>query len=147
MSVDASAPWIGSVYRHIPQHADVLNFEFAGLYRDNRWNLAGERTLYLAGDQGVLAAEWARRLPYPWPANIGRRSLTRQVYRLGARFDHVVDVRSPESIQRFGIDPSSNWIVDMASTRNIVRVVRDSTPAQAIIVPSIAYIDDHARWN
>lgn len=148
MTNDASSPsWVGSVYRHTPLHANVLNFEFAGLYGNNRWNVPGERTLYLAADQGVLAAEWARHLPYPWPIHVGHRALIRQVHRLHVRLTHVRDVRDPEFIKRCGIDPSSNWVADMTSARHIARFVRVTTAAQAMIVPSIAFIDDHSRWN
>ncbi len=149
MSDDAPrfSPWVGSAYRHLPQHADVLNFEFAGLYGDNRWNLVGERTLHLAADQGVLLSEWARSLPCPWPATIGHRALTRQVHRLHIHLKRVLDVRDPEFIQRCGVDPSANWIADLSSARHFAKVVRNTTTAQAIIVPSIAFIDDHTRWN
>ncbi len=142
----ASSPWIGSTYRHIPVDADILNFEFAGLFGDNRWNHAGEPTLYLAADQGVLATEWARHLPYPWPANVGHRALTRQVHRLHIHLNRVLDVRDHAFIRRCGVEPSTDWFADMSSARHVANVVRHTT-TQAIIVPSIAFVDDHTRWN
>ena len=56
------AGWSGDAYRHIPKTSpfDVLDFRFAGLGADNRWNTPGQPTLYLAGDEGVLIAEWGR---------------------------------------------------------------------------------------
>ncbi len=145
--VPESSPWIGSVYRHVPPHADVLNFEFAGLHGDNRWNLAGEPTLYLAGDRGVLAAEWARHLPHPWSADAINRATARTVFGLGLRLQRVVDVRDAAFVQRCGVHPTTDWFPDLSAARHIASVVRNTTSAQSIIVPSIAFVDDHSRWN
>lgn len=142
-----SSSWVGGLYRHVPVDADVLNFEFAGLFGENRWNSAGERTLYLAADQGVLATEWARHLPYPWPASVGHRALTRQLFRLHVHVSRVADVRNPAFLQRCGIEPSADWFVDVSSARRVASVVRRTTTIQAIIVPSVAFIDDQTRWN
>jgi RES domain-containing protein len=56
----AIMPWTGAAYRHISARAnpDVLDFGFVGLNTDNRWNTAAEPSLYLAGDPGVIIAEW-----------------------------------------------------------------------------------------
>ena len=52
--------WSGTALRHIPAGSpyDVLDFRFAGRGTDNRWNQSDSPTLYLAGDEGVLIAEW-----------------------------------------------------------------------------------------
>jgi hypothetical protein len=51
-------------FRIVPDipHVDPLDPSFAAKSDSNRWNRLGEPTLYLAGDQRVLAAEWARHL-------------------------------------------------------------------------------------
>lgn len=42
-------PWLGYAVRHIPNGSyDVYDFSRAGLAVDNRWNVQGEPTLYLA---------------------------------------------------------------------------------------------------
>jgi len=51
---DRASSWTGEAYRHIPVTAkDVLDFRWAAASNENRWNAAGEPTLYLAGDIGT----------------------------------------------------------------------------------------------
>jgi hypothetical protein len=55
-------PWQGAAVRHIPKFAtyDIYDFSYAGVCPDNRWNLKGEPTLYLAKEKNVALAEYAR---------------------------------------------------------------------------------------
>ncbi len=66
MSLDAHlTPWTGTALRHLPSGTpfNVLDFRFAGLGAENRWNAPGHPTLYLAGDEGVLIRLPRRSLP------------------------------------------------------------------------------------
>ena len=58
----AVRPWRGRVYRHIPGSSPCgpLETRFAARSQENRWNRAGEPTLYFAGDRAVLIGEFAR---------------------------------------------------------------------------------------
>ena len=64
----------GSALRHIPAGSpfDVLDFRYAGRAADNRWNEPGYPTLYLAGDEGVVIAEWGATLQRIAPPNCNR---------------------------------------------------------------------------
>lgn len=95
----------------------------------------------------MLAAEWARLLPHPWSDGIAHRSLARLVFRMGIRLERVLDLRRPEDLEQFDVQPSSLWVADTSLTRQMARSVRQNTIAQAIIVPSIAFIDDLTRWD
>ena len=57
-------PWQGNAVRHIPQLADrqydVYDFSYAGRSAENRWNLQGEPTLYLAKEKNVALGEIGR---------------------------------------------------------------------------------------
>jgi hypothetical protein len=77
-------PWSGVAYRHIPAGSsfDVLDFRFAGRGHDNRWNDPGDRTLYLAGDHGVIVAEFARHLRLDRGNDARIVTQVRQIYRL-----------------------------------------------------------------
>jgi RES domain-containing protein len=79
------APWTGLAYRHIPAGSpySVLDFRFAGSSSDNRWNVAGEPTLYLAGDYGVVLAEYARHFDHERALREPQLLHARQLYRLG----------------------------------------------------------------
>ena len=141
-------PWIGVGYRHIRAGAghDVLDFRFAGFGENNRWNKAGSPALYLAGDSGIVVAEWGRHLT----GNIAPGtplSSQRVVYRLKVRLDSVMDLRLEHNVEALGFSWSPAWFLDSKVTRSLAEHIRAQGPAQAIIVPSIAFIDDHARWN
>lgn len=52
-------------FRNGPQgepENDPLDSSFSTMSDDNRWNRRGEPSLYLAGDVGVAAGEWARHV-------------------------------------------------------------------------------------
>jgi RES domain-containing protein len=145
---EALTPWIGSAYRHInaDRASDVLDFSNAGRYGRNRWNIPGELTLYVAGDIGVAIAEWGRRLPVSFPDQV-IRPVVRDVYRLQLRLDAVLDLRAPEIAPLLGLTGTPDVFRDVELARSTARRVRRSTRAQAMIVPSIAFLDDLTRWN
>jgi RES domain-containing protein len=144
----ALKPWIGSAYRHInaTRGIDVLDFSNAGKYGKNRWNIPGEPTLYVAGDIGVAIAEWGRRLPVSFPDQ-AIRPVVRDVYRLQLRLDAVLELRAPEIAPLLGLTGTPEEFRDMELARSTAGRVRRSTRAQAMIVPSIAFLDDLSRWN
>ena len=72
----------------------VAHVLFAGRSADNRWNEQGSPTLYLAGDEGVLIAEWGRHFTLQRAPALQQFSVERSVYRLELSLDQVLDVRS-----------------------------------------------------
>ena len=142
----ALTSWIGSAYRHINAGRDVLDFSRAGLYGKNRWNAPDEPTLYRAGDVGVAVAEWGRRFPASYP-DASARAVVRDVYRLHLRLDAVLDLRSDRVTRLLGIAGAPEIFRDMDAARSIAKVVRETSLAQAMLVPSIAFLDDLMRWN
>lgn len=142
-------PWIGTAYRHIPASStrDILDFRHAGRQPDNRWNTAGEPTLYLAGDPGILIAEWGRHFPLVFDANALPVAIERSVYRLSLRLQRVVDLRDPAAVKVWITANASPWFLDRDLTRIIAHSFRTQGTVQALIVPSIAFPDDLTRWN
>jgi RES domain-containing protein len=143
------SPWTGIAYRHVRANAnrDVLDFSFAGTFGRNRWNQPGEPTLYLAGDPGVLVAEWGRQLLASVSADVAAQTIERDVYRLHLRLDRTLDLRSPAVARQLGVTDLAAQATDRDAARAIAARVRSTTTAQAILVPSIAFIDDLTRWN
>lgn len=139
-------PWLGTAYRHIPagRDRDILDFRYAGQHPDNRWNAADESTLYLAGDPGIMIAEWGRHFPLIFDEGLLPVAVERSVYRLWLRLQHVVDLRDPASVSHAGNAP---WFLDRDLARAVARSVRATGAVQALIVPSIASLDDLSRWN
>jgi RES domain-containing protein len=145
---DLLTPWIGSAFRHInaARGGDVLDFSHAGLYGKNRWNRPGEPTLYLAGDIGVAIAEWGRRFPASFTGT-ALQPVVRDVFQLHIRLGSVLDLRSQESMSAVGHPEAPEIFRDVNIARAVAHRVRTTTSAQAMLVPSIAFLDDLTRWN
>ena len=75
----------------------VLDFRFAGRATTNRWNYAGEPTLYLARDRGVAIGEFARHLQERRAPPAARQIVARQLFGLRLAVDRVLDLTSPGS--------------------------------------------------
>lgn len=142
-------PWTGSALRHLAANApyDVTDFSYAGKSRENRWNTLGEPTVYLAGDAGVVVAEWGRHLIDERSMAIARRTAQRTVYRLHLSLNNVLDIRQPAVWRHLPIANPPFCFTDIAITRQAAHLVRQPTNAQAILVPSVAFLDDLTRWN
>ena len=142
-------PWRGSAYRHIPSGSPfpVLDTRFAGRSGANRWNEAGEPTLYLAGDRGVALAEFARHFRERLDAASGRLAASRDMFRLDCTLSAVFDLRDAPSRASLGLVGGVNAFLDVSIARATATFIRRTTSAEAILVPSVAYLDDLTRWN
>jgi RES domain-containing protein len=112
---------------------------------DNRWNAAGQPTLYLAGDPGVALAEWARHLEIDRAARSGGAQ-RRRLYRMKATVDALLDLRDVATAAALGIEGYPHCFLDRDLCRATATYLRTVTPAQALLVPSVAFLDDLARW-
>lgn len=142
-------PWVGAAYRHIRAGSDhdVLDFTFAGTDRLNRWNTPPAPTLYLNGDPGVLVAEWGRQLSEVYASDLEVQPIRREAYRLHLRLDAVIDLRNPNVTAALDRADAPHCFMDREIARSTARYLRETTPAQALLVPSIAFLDDLTRWN
>lgn len=142
------APWSGVVFRHLPAEAryDVLDFRYAGRAADNRWNAVGEPTLYLAGDVGVVVAEFARHIDVDRDPTLRPVVSARTVYRLLVRVDRLLDLRDPTVWDTLSLANAPFCFLDKEIARATARFLRRTTEAQALLVPSVAFLDDLERW-
>lgn len=142
-------PWTGSALRHLSANApyDVIDFAYAARSRENRWNVAGQPTLYLAGDAGVLAAEWGRHPIDDRSSQVAHRAAERTVYRLRLSLDAILDLRPPAIWSLLSLMDVPLCFTNRAVARAAAAAVREGSRAQAILVPSVAFLDDLSRWN
>jgi RES domain-containing protein len=142
------AGWTGDAYRHIPKASpfDVLDFRFAGLGADNRWNSPGQPTLYLAGDEGVLIAEWGRHFSVNRTLALQQKMVDRSVYRLHLSLDAVLDLRDDAVCRELSLEDAPLCFLDRELARAVATFIRVSTAAQGILVPSISFLDQPDRW-
>lgn len=141
-------PWSGDAFRHLPDGSPygVLNFRFASLAANNRWNFQGEPTLYLAGDYSVALVEFARHLSTnrslkPHHAN------RRRVYRLNLRLDTTISLCDPGVWSALSLQDAPYAFADPKFARATAKFLRDTTPVQGLFVPCLGFLDQPDRWN
>jgi hypothetical protein len=142
-------PWAGSAFRHISVRSgyDILDFSFAGRGADNRWSAFGQPTLYLAGDFGVPAAEWARHYSNVSRASVVLPSATnRVVFGLNLMIERVVDLRRREVLEALSVRSAPVSFLEIGFARLVANRVRNESGAQAMIVPSMSFLDQPERW-
>lgn len=142
-------PRTGAAYHHIFARAkhDILGFGFVGLNSDNRWNTAFEPSLYLAGDPGVVIAEWGRNFGYRRSESVRDTSVERSVFRLSLRLDAILDLRDPHVAATVGAADAPGCFTGRAIAQFTAALIRVTTSANAILVPGIAFLDDLTRGN
>lgn len=145
---DRLAPWSGVTFRHIKTGAtyDVLDFRYAGRGADNRWNEPGEPTLYLAGDVGVVIAEFGRHFADALSPALIPATASRTVYRLDIVLDRVLDLRDPAVWRDLSLRDAPGCFLERGIARATARFLRRTTAAQALLTPSVAFLDDLSRW-
>jgi hypothetical protein len=142
-------PFEGEVYRHLPASSPISvdDFRFAGRGDTNRWNGAGQRTLYLAHDHAAALAEWARHSQRTYNPEVDP-PLRRRMYRLSIALPAVLDLRDPRTWDALGgVIAKPTDFLELRRCRMIADYIRRLTRAVAIHVPSAAFIDDLSRGN
>ncbi len=140
-------PWSGPTYRHIPAGSPygILDFRLAGLGADNRWNVPGERTLYLASARAAAIAEFARHLKEDY-GEFASVVAERRLFRVEAAIELTLDLRDAEIVQQLSLADAPACFLDRSIARAVAGFLRATTPVQAILVPSVAFLDDPSRF-
>jgi RES domain-containing protein len=141
-------PWVGPACRHVPDRADtdILDVRFAGTGPASRWNEPGEPTLYLAGDHGVAIAEFARHYDANRRPPAGGGATMRRLYDLQVAVDRTLDLRDTRLLAALSLPDAPACFLDRAVCRAVAGFLRTTTAAQALLVPSVAFLDDPNRW-
>jgi RES domain-containing protein len=124
----------------------VLDFRFAAQSSKNRWNVQGEPTLYLAGDEGVLIAEWGRHFRVRRVSGMERIAVERSVFQMELTLEHVLDFRNAAVCEALSLADVPWCFANGHLARATARFVRSTTVAQGILVPAMAFLDDPSRW-
>ncbi len=142
-------PWRGSGIRHIPAGSPygVLDTRFAARSGANRWNLRGDPTLYLASDRAVALAEFARHFHDHADPSLGPVAAERAVYRLTFGLAAALDLRDPGVLRALGLRGGVDRFLDMGVAQATATFVRRTSSTEALLVPSMAFLDDADRWN
>jgi RES domain-containing protein len=136
--------WQGIAFCHVPADEPVrLDRLVTSDGSDDRWNRAGEPTLYLALDPGTALGELARHVDVvpgmpPW---------RRRVLGLSVDVDGLADLRRADVRARFGVDGEPAAFRDRELARDVARRVRQDDACAGLLVPSMTFLDDPARGN
>jgi RES domain-containing protein len=106
----------------------------------NRWSAPGEPTIYLASDLGVALAEFARHAPTHQPVD-GR------VWAVELELTSTVDLRRVDVRARLGVGDDPAWFLDRDRCRSLAHKLRTDGAIDGLIVPSVAMLDQDARFN
>jgi RES domain-containing protein len=141
-------PFSGYGVRHIPAGSgrNPLDFRYSARAADNRWNTQGQPTFYLASEQDVAVAEFGRHLTVNRSASLGEQTRARQIYRIQVTLEHVIDLRQPGIWELLSLENAPFCFLKMEQARAVAQLVRAVTPAQAILAPSMAFLDKLDRW-
>lgn len=142
------------VYRAIPDDPtngppnDPLDPSFAAQTDQNRWNLRGQSTLYLARDARALSAEAARYAdPRALDPLVVALARPRRIWAVTAAIDRVLDLRQAEVCAALGLpDPPYGFMRDRRRCQEIATWLRTQTETRAILAPSMALLDQPEHW-
>lgn len=146
---DLVRPWRGQVLRHIPGASPFgpLETHFAARSRENRWNRAGEPTLYFASDRAVLIGEFARHFERDRAPELAGLVQTRRVFEIELSLARVFDLTDPAAVTELGISSAPSCFLDRAVARATAGFLRDVIGVQAILTPSVAFLDQPEHHN
>lgn len=143
-------PWVGYAVRHIPDNPDkqydIDDFRYCGKSNENRWNVAGEPTLYLAKEKDVALAEYARHFEVNRTPELAAKTYRRKVYRFQVKLEYALDLREPKVWTELSLENAPDCFKDKAIARATAHFIRNTTSTQAIIVPSVAFLDNLEQW-
>jgi len=140
--------WTGIGLRHIPAGASrgILDDTHAARSRRNRWNEAGTPTFYFASDISVVGTEFGRHIQAELPGGEAERQ-ARDVWTVSISLVRLIDFRDPATSASIGLSKIDDWIGDIDRTQATARYVRQHADVQGLLVPSMGFPDDPARWN
>ena len=107
----------------------------------DRWSAPGARTAYLARDPLVAIAEYARHGPDPVQLD------DRRIVRLRLREVPALDLRAADVRIALGLRGGHDAFLDRDVARATALAIRRDGICQAILVPSMGFVDRPDRHN
>ena len=140
--------WGGQAIRHIPDISDnkVYDFKYCALSRNNRWNVPGEPTLYLAKDKSVAIGEFARHFSDNRSQTLAKKIQRRQIWRFKVELKKTLDLCDLEICSALSLTDAPYCFEDKRVARSTANFLRNALKVDAIFVPSMVFLDDLSKW-
>lgn len=71
---------------------------------------------------------------------------SRRLFAVELAFERALDLRSTEMLDRFGLGQDAHIFLDREFARSIARYARHGLRAEALLAPSVAFLDDQQRF-
>jgi hypothetical protein len=94
----------------------------------------------------VIVAEFGRHFSGR-PLGVSRGVRRRGIHEVPTRLECVVDLRDYAIARDLRCPADRDWFLDAERTRGVARRLRRYRRLQALLVPSVAFLDDFTRWN
>ena len=140
--------WDGYAIRHIPDIASnkVYDLSYCALSRDNRWNVQGEPTLYLAKDKAVATGEFARYFSENRSQALAKKILRRQIWRFRVKLNRTLNLCDLKVCNALSLADAPYCFKDKRVARSTANFLRNALKVDAIFVPSMVFLDDLSKW-
>lgn len=87
-------------------------------------------------------AEYARHFRVDRTPGLAAQTYQRKVYRFEIELEHLIDLRNSKVWAELCLTKAPDCFKDKAIARATAHFIRNTTATQAILVPSIAFLDD-----
>ncbi len=94
----------------------------------------------------MAIAELARHLDTNRDRTLAPALVERRLYDITVAIDAALDLRDPRVTGILSLQDAPTCFLDLAIARATATFLRATTPARALIVPSVAFLDDPTRW-
>ncbi len=140
--------WDGYAIRHIPKIANhnVYDFSYCALSRNNRWNVQGEPTLYLAKGKDVATGEFARHFSDNRSQALAKKIQRRQIWQFTVRLNRTLNLCDLKVCSALSLTDAPYCFKDKRVARSTANFLRSSLKIDAIFVPSMVFLDDLSKW-
>ncbi len=123
--------WSGYAVRHIPDTPgktyNIYDLSYCSKSTENRWNVAGEPTLYLAQEKDVALAEYGRHFQINRTPGLAAKVYQRKVYRFTSDLEHTLDLTDPKSWLELSLQDAPTCFMDKAVARATAQFIRSTT--------------------
>lgn len=143
MSTTLASSFHGVAFCHVPADEPIRLEKLVTDADDDRWNEAGQPTVYLATELPIALIELARHL------DVGPRDgpVRRRLLGLDLELDSLADLRRPEVRSALEAPDDVEAFRDRPMARGVAGRLRGTGRWCGLLVPSMGFLDDPARGN